>query len=85
MRPGDDPGGVLRRIRGGTHLGVSGVTGLFAAFVVALTVIGARQVGMKTIWIHSIEDTDQSPQAEPDYIIYHFAELPQAIRFFAAQ
>jgi len=60
-------------------------TALFATFVGAFIVIGVRQVGMKTIWIHSNEDTDRSPQAEPDYTISQCAELPQAIRFLAAQ
>ena len=48
-------------------------------------IFGAQQVGMKTIWFCSNQGTNRSHQAEPDYIIHQFSELPQAIRFFAAQ
>lgn len=48
-------------------------------------IFGAQQLGMKTVWFCSSPGTNQAHQAEPDYIIYQFSELPQAIRFFAAQ
>jgi putative hydrolase of the HAD superfamily len=49
-------------------------------------VLGARQVGMKTILfcpngIHGEADG----AAEPDYILYHYADLPRAVEFFATR
>lgn len=48
-------------------------------------IFGAQQVGMKTVWFCSSPATKNSHPAEPDYIIYQFAELPQAVHFLAAQ
>jgi putative hydrolase of the HAD superfamily len=44
-------------------------------------VFGAQQVGMKTIQFASGPCPERPRDAEPDYIIYQFAELPQAIDF----
>ena len=44
-------------------------------------IFGARRLGMKTVWFCN----NQSPGAEPDYIIYQFAELPRAIDFLTEQ
>jgi len=47
-------------------------------------VLGARQVGMKTIWFCPHGNPGGSPETEPDYILYQYADLPRAIEFFAA-
>jgi len=46
---------------------------------------GARQLGLKTVYFSSNQGRKTAAGAEPDYIIYQFAELPQAIAFFEAQ
>jgi putative hydrolase of the HAD superfamily len=48
-------------------------------------VLGARQVGMKTILFCPRGNSSGSPETEPDYILYDYADLPRAIAFFAAQ
>jgi putative hydrolase of the HAD superfamily len=45
---------------------------------------GARQVGMKTILFCPQGNSGGSPETEPDYILYQYAELPRAIEFLAA-
>jgi putative hydrolase of the HAD superfamily len=45
-------------------------------------VYGARQMGMKTVFFASNQGRKQMDGVEPDYIIYHFAELRQAVAFF---
>jgi putative hydrolase of the HAD superfamily len=47
-------------------------------------VFGARQLGMKTIMFCPTQAITCPKESEPDYIIREFAELPQAIAFFAA-
>jgi putative hydrolase of the HAD superfamily len=47
-------------------------------------VLGARQVGMKTILFCPYGNPGGSPETEPDYILYQYADLPRAIEFFAA-
>jgi putative hydrolase of the HAD superfamily len=47
-------------------------------------VFGARQVGMKTILFSRNQGGGPSTGTEPDYCISQFAELPQALDFFAA-
>jgi putative hydrolase of the HAD superfamily len=47
-------------------------------------VFGARQVGMKTILFCPHGNPGGSPEVEPDYIIYQYAELPRAIEFLAS-
>jgi putative hydrolase of the HAD superfamily len=47
-------------------------------------VLGARQVGMKTILFCPNGNAGGSPENEPDYILYGYADLPRAIAFFAA-
>lgn len=44
-------------------------------------IFGAKQLGMKTVWFCN----NQNSGAEPDYIIYQFGELPQAVEFLANQ
>jgi putative hydrolase of the HAD superfamily len=48
-------------------------------------VLGARQVGMKTILFCPRGDAGGSHETEPDYILYNYADLPRAIEFFAAR
>ncbi len=45
-------------------------------------VIGARQIGMKTIFF-APQGENENRAVEPDYILYSFAELPRAISYFA--
>jgi putative hydrolase of the HAD superfamily len=47
-------------------------------------ILGARQVGMKTILFCPNGNPSGSPETEPDYILYQYADLPRAIEFFAA-
>jgi putative hydrolase of the HAD superfamily len=47
-------------------------------------VFGARQVGMKTVLFCPYGNPGGSPETEPDYILYQYADLPRAIEFFAA-
>jgi len=46
-------------------------------------VLGARQVGMKTILFCPHGNPGGSPETEPDYILYQYADLPRAIEFLA--
>ncbi len=48
-------------------------------------VLGARQAGMKTILFCPSGATGGSPETEPDYLLYHYSDLPRAIEFFAGQ
>src|ERR1700683_1789443 len=48
-------------------------------------VVGARQAGMKTILFCPHGNPGGSPETEPDYILYQYADLPRAIEFFAAR
>ncbi|HCI81631.1 MAG TPA: haloacid dehalogenase [Ktedonobacter sp.] len=45
---------------------------------------GAQQVGMKAIYASYSQSNPLSGTIEPDYILYHFADLPQAINYFEA-
>jgi putative hydrolase of the HAD superfamily len=48
-------------------------------------VYGAQRVRMKTVFFKSNQGTQEKEGVKPDYIIYNFSELPNAIRFFEAQ
>lgn len=48
-------------------------------------IYGAKQCGMKTVFFSSNQGRQTANNVEPDYIIYRFAELRQAIAFFEAQ
>ena len=48
-------------------------------------IFGASLAGMKTVFFSSNQGRKKANGAEPDYIIYQFAELRQAIAFFEAQ
>lgn len=44
-------------------------------------IYGARRVGMKTVFFRSNQGRQEMEGVEPDYIIYRFRDLPQAIAF----
>ena len=46
-------------------------------------VYGAHELGMKTVFFKSNQGDHNYHGAEPDYIIYNFNELPQAIEFLS--
>jgi putative hydrolase of the HAD superfamily len=48
-------------------------------------VYGAKQFDMKTVFFSSNQGRKTAKWVEPDYIIYQFAELREAIAFFAAR
>jgi putative hydrolase of the HAD superfamily len=45
-------------------------------------VFGAQQLGIKTVFFKSNQGTQEKEGVSPDYIIYNFPELLNAIRFF---
>lgn len=48
-------------------------------------VYGAQKLGMKTVFFKSNQGTQEKEGVNPDYIIYSFPELLNAIRFFEEQ
>jgi putative hydrolase of the HAD superfamily len=48
-------------------------------------VLGARQVGMKTILFCPNGNPGGSPETEPDYLLYQYSDLPRAIDFLATR
>ena len=48
-------------------------------------IYGAQRLGMKTIFFKSNQGTQEKEGVKPDYIIYSFPELLNAIRFFEDQ
>ena len=48
-------------------------------------ILPAKRVGMKTILFCPLGNAGGSPETEPDYILYRYADLPRAIEFFAAR
>jgi putative hydrolase of the HAD superfamily len=48
-------------------------------------VYGAQRLGMKTVFCKSNQGTQEKERVKPDYIIYNFPELLNAIRFFEDQ
>jgi putative hydrolase of the HAD superfamily len=48
-------------------------------------VFGAQQFGLKTVFFKSNQGQQKHEGTEPDYIIYNFPELRNAVRFFAEQ
>jgi putative hydrolase of the HAD superfamily len=48
-------------------------------------VYGAQRVGIKTVFFKSNQGTQEKEGVKPDYIIYSFPELLNAIRFFESQ
>ncbi len=48
-------------------------------------IFGARQVGMKTILFRSSQANGHPGEAEADYVIRDFSELPRALEYLAAR
>jgi len=48
-------------------------------------VYGAQKLGIKTVFFKSNQGTQEKEGVKPDYIIYNFSGLPNAIRFFEEQ
>lgn len=48
-------------------------------------VFGAHELGIKTVFFKSNQGEQKSSGAEPDYIIYDFRQLPEAIRFLSGE
>ncbi len=48
-------------------------------------VYGARELGIRTVFFKSNQGEQRPMGAEPDYIIYDFRQLPEAIRFLRSR
>ena len=48
-------------------------------------VYGANRAGIKTVFFQSNQGDQRSRGVEPDYIIYRFEELPQAVAFLSGR
>jgi putative hydrolase of the HAD superfamily len=48
-------------------------------------VYGAKQLGIKTVFFSSNQGRKQAEGVKPDYIIYQFREMRQAVEFFERQ
>jgi len=48
-------------------------------------VLGPKRLGMKTILFCPSGNPGGSPETEPDYILYQYADLPRAVEFLAAR
>ena len=48
-------------------------------------IYGARRAGIKAVFIRSNQGLQEKEGVAPDYIIYQFPELLQAVRFFESQ
>lgn len=58
---------------------------LFVGNDVYRDVYGAKRVGMTTVFCKSNQGLEEKEGVKPDYIIYQFPELLNAIRFFEGQ
>jgi putative hydrolase of the HAD superfamily len=47
-------------------------------------IFGAQQLGMKAIFVSSNQGNTSNQTISPDYTIYRFADLPQAVNYFVA-
>ncbi|HWR04034.1 MAG TPA: HAD family hydrolase, partial [Humidesulfovibrio sp.] len=65
-------------------LGLEPREALFVGNDMFRDVYGAKQLDLKTIYFASNQGRSKSERAKPDYIIHHFAELPEAIAFLEA-
>lgn len=63
-------------------MGLSPQNVLFVGNDMYRDVYGARECGMKTVFFSSNQGRKSMEGVEPDYIIYRFAELRNAIEFF---
>ncbi|OQA85042.1 MAG: Pyrimidine 5'-nucleotidase YjjG [Lentisphaerae bacterium ADurb.Bin242] len=66
-------------------MGLSPSETLFIGNDMYRDVFGAHEFGMRTVFFQSNQGEQRSMGAEADYIIYHFRELPEAIRFLENQ
>ena len=48
-------------------------------------ILGGHEIGMKTVFFRSNQGEQKFSGAEPDYIIYNFHQLPEAVAFIAAK
>lgn len=55
---------------------------LFVGNDMCRDVFGGQKIGMKTVFFKSNQGTQEKAGVQPDYIIYNFPELLNAIRFF---
>ena len=55
---------------------------LFVGNDMVSDVYGAQRLGIKTVFFKSNQGTQEKDGVKPDYIIYKFPELLNAIRFF---
>ena len=46
-------------------------------------IFGAGQLGIRTVFFRSNQGDQRPAGREPDYIIYRFSELPEAVRFLS--
>jgi putative hydrolase of the HAD superfamily len=67
-----------------TELQISPEEAIFVGDDRSRDVLGARQVGMKTILFCPNGNPGGPPETEPDYLLYRYSDLPQAIDFLAA-
>ncbi len=63
-------------------MGLSPKSVLFVGNDMYRDIYGAREHGMKTVFFSSNQGRKSMDGVEPDYIIYRFSELGQAIEFF---
>lgn len=68
-----------------TQLGVGPENVLFVGNDMFRDVYAAKQQRIKTVFFSSNQGSKQPEGAEPDYIIYQFAEMRQALLFFERQ
>jgi putative hydrolase of the HAD superfamily len=68
-----------------TALGVAPENVLFVGNDMFRDVYAAKQCGIKTVFFSSNQGSKQAEGVEPDYIIYRFPEMKQAVEFFERQ
>jgi putative hydrolase of the HAD superfamily len=68
-----------------TALGVAPENVLFVGNDMFRDVYAAKQLGIKTVFFSSNQGSKQAEGVKPDYIIYQFREMRQAVEFFDRQ
>jgi putative hydrolase of the HAD superfamily len=68
-----------------TALGVGPQDVLFVGNDMFHDVYGAQKLGIRTVFFSSNQGNKQAEGVKPDYIIYQFSELMQAVEFFERQ
>lgn len=64
-----------------TRLGLTAEEVIFIGNDMFRDIYGAHRTGLKTVFFKSNQGDQRFHGAEPDYIIYRFEELPQAVTF----